>query len=78
VDGQSTGQDGEGALVRYVVTYNNRERAGRFLGEKGTDRRTLPVDLMGENLPDLVASDDVNARSESFGDLQDNRARQPN
>jgi hypothetical protein len=72
------GHGGEGALVCYVVTHNNRERAGRFLGEKGTDRRTLPVDLMGENLPQLLAWDDVNVRSESFGDIQDNGARQPN
>jgi hypothetical protein len=33
---------------------------------------------MGENLPDLVAWDDANVRSERFNDIQDNRARQPN
>jgi hypothetical protein len=48
------------------------------LGEKGKDRRTLAVDLMGENLPHLVASDHVKVRSENIGDIQDNRARQQN
>jgi hypothetical protein len=78
VGGQPTAQNGKGALVRCIVTHKYWERAGRLWGEKGTDRRTLPVDLMGENLPHLVASEDVKSRSKNLGDIQDNRARQPN
>jgi hypothetical protein len=33
---------------------------------------------MGENLPHLIASEDVKSRSEKLGDIQDNRERQPN